>query len=206
MLGAMNRTAVVLASYGAGSIPFSNLASRRTRGIDLREVGSGTVSGTALYRVAGFTPLAVAGVLDVSKGAVGPLLSGRHRPLLAAVAGGAAVAGHNWSPWLRGAGGRGFAPALGSLLANAPMGVPVLAAGLIGGRLVRETGLGSFVALAALAPVLARTNGRRGAVIGVCIAVPMAAKRLAGNRRLTGPPRRSAYLRRLLLDNDGEAE
>ena len=205
MLGAMNRTAVVLASFGAGSIPFSNVASRRTRGVDLREVGSGTVSGTALYRVAGFTPLAVAGVLDVSKGAIGPLLSGRHRPLLAAVAGGAAVAGHNWSPWLRGAGGRGFAPALGSLLANAPTGVPVLAAGLIGGRLAHETGLGAFAALAALVPVLARTNGRRGAVVGACIAVPMAAKRLAGNRRLAFPARRGAYLRRLLLDNDGEA-
>ena len=63
MLGAMNRASVVLAGFGAGSIPFSNIASRRTRGVDLREVGSGTVSGTALYRVAGFTPLAVAGVL-----------------------------------------------------------------------------------------------------------------------------------------------
>ena len=63
------------------------------------------MSGTALYRVAGFTPLAVAGVLDVAKGAVGPLLAGRDRPVLAAVAGGAAVAGHNWSPWLRGRAG-----------------------------------------------------------------------------------------------------
>jgi hypothetical protein len=54
-------------------------------------------------------------------------------------------------------------------------------------------------------PVLARTSGRRGAVVGACIAVPMAAKRLAGNRRLAGPPRLRAYVRRLLLDNDGEA-
>jgi acyl phosphate:glycerol-3-phosphate acyltransferase len=205
MLGTMNRTAVVLAGFGAGSIPFSNVASRRTRGVDLRDVGSGTVSGTALYRVAGFTPLAVAGVLDVGKGALGPLLAGRGRPLLAAVAGGAAVVGHNWSPWLGGAGGRGIAPALGSLLATAPPGVPVLAAGLIAGRLLRQTGLGSFVALAALVPVLTRTSGRRGAVAGACIAVPMAAKRLAGNRRLAGPARPRAYLRRLLFDNDGEA-
>ncbi len=205
MLVAMNRAAVVLASFGAGSIPFSNVASRRTRGVDLREVGSGTVSGTALYRVAGFTPLAMAGVLDVSKGAVGPLLAGRERPLLAAVAGGAAVVGHNWSPWLGWAGGRGVAPALGSLLATAPLGVPVLAAGLIAGRLARQTGLGSFVALAALVPVLARTSGRRGAAAGACIAVPMAAKRLAGNRRVAGSSRPRAYLRRLLFDNDGEA-
>src|SRR5207244_6808294 len=205
MLVTMNRAAVVLASFGAGSIPFSNVASRRTRGVDLREVGSGTVSGTALYRVAGFTPLAVAGVLDVSKGAVGPMLAGRERPLLAAVAGGAAVVGHNWSPWLGWAGGRGVAPALGSLLATAPLGVPVLAAGLIAGRLARQTGLGRFVALAARLPALARTRGRRGAAAGARLAVPMAAKRLAGNRRVAGSSRSRAYLRRLLFDNDGEA-
>jgi glycerol-3-phosphate acyltransferase PlsY len=203
MLEAMRATTVVLAGYGAGSIPFSNIASRRTRGVDLRDVGSGTVSGTALYRVAGFTPLAVAGVLDVAKGAVGPMLAGRNRRLLAAAAGGAAVAAHNWSPWLAGAGGRGLAPAMGSLLATAPQGVVVLAAGMIAGRAVRQTGLGSFVALAALVPVLARTRGRQGAVAGACIAVPMAAKRLAGNRRAVGA-RRPAYLRRLLFDNDGD--
>jgi hypothetical protein len=54
-------------------------------------------------------------------------------------------------------------------------------------------------------PVLGRTSGRRGAVAGACIAVPMAAKRMAGNRRVAGPARHRAYLRRLLLDNDGEA-
>jgi len=205
MLWAMKRTVVLLAGYAAGSIPFANVASQRVRGVDLREVGSGTVSGTALYRVAGFTPLAVAGVLDVATGSVGPLLAGRKRPVLAAVAGGGAVAGHNWSPWLGGAGGRGIAPALGSLLVTAPAGVLVLAAGLIAGRFSRQTGLGSFVALAALAPVLARTNGRRGAVAGACIAAPMVAKRLAGNRRAEGADRGAVYVSRLLFDNDGES-
>ncbi|MBM3693235.1 MAG: hypothetical protein FJW77_08100 [Actinobacteria bacterium] len=39
-------------------------------------MGNGTVSGTALYRVAGFPALSVAGILDVAKGAVGPVLAG----------------------------------------------------------------------------------------------------------------------------------
>src|SRR5207244_1892983 len=97
--------AVVLAAgYAAGAIPFSNIAARRARGVDLRAVGTGTVSGTALYRVAGFGPLALAGIFDVAKGAVGPVLAGRDRPVLAAAGGGLAVAGHNWSPFLAGAG------------------------------------------------------------------------------------------------------
>jgi glycerol-3-phosphate acyltransferase PlsY len=203
MLEAMKRRTVLVAGYVAGSIPFANFASRRAAGVDLRDVGAGTVSGTSLYRVAGFTPLAVAGVLDVAKGAVGPLLAGRDRPILAAVAGGAAVTGHNWSPWLRGAGGRGIAPSLGALLVTAPAGAAALLLGLIGGRLTRQTGLGSLLGLLALVPVLTRTNGRRGTAAGACIAVPMVAKRLAGNRKAEGD-RRSVYLNRLLFDNDGE--
>ena len=69
--------AVLAAAYIAGAIPFSNLMARRRRGVDLRSVGSGTVSGTSLYQVAGFGALAAAGVCDVAKGSVGPLLAGR---------------------------------------------------------------------------------------------------------------------------------
>src|SRR5438093_3199320 len=109
----MQAAAILVLSFAVGAIPFSYVAGRRARGVDLRTVGSGTVSGTALYRVAGFGPLAAAGVLDVAKGSVGPLLASRNRPGLAALAGGAAVVGHNWSPLLRGAGGRGISPAIG---------------------------------------------------------------------------------------------
>ena len=77
--------AVLAAGYVAGAVPFANIAARRRAGIDLRSHGTGTVSGTGLYEVAGFAPLAAFGVLEVAKGAVGPLLAGRHRPGLAAV-------------------------------------------------------------------------------------------------------------------------
>src|SRR5439155_7799056 len=107
---------VVGAAYLAGAIPFSNLMARRARGVDLRSVGTGTVSGTSLHEVAGFVPLAVAGICDVAKGAVGPAPAARDRPGPAAAPAAAGVAGHNWSPFLNGAGGRGISPALGALL------------------------------------------------------------------------------------------
>ena len=76
--------AVVLgAAYLAGSIPFSHLMARRARGVDLRTVGSGTVSGTGVFRSVGFAAGMVAGIADLLKGAVGPLLAGRDRPYLA---------------------------------------------------------------------------------------------------------------------------
>ena len=192
---------VVAAAWLAGSVPFSNLAARRRARVDLREVGTGTVSGTALYEVAGFGPLAVAGVCDVAKGMVGPVLAGRSRPVLGAVAATAGVAGHNWSPWLRGAGGRGLSVALGAFLPLAWPGTLVLALGLAGGRLRRQTGLGSFLAAILVVPVVARTHGRAGSVAGAGIVGALLAKRLAGNR----PPARrtpAVYLHRLVFDHD----
>ena len=53
--------------------------------------------------------------------------------MLAAFAGGPAIAGHNWSPFLRGAGGRGFAPSLGVLGVQALAGMRVMLGGLVAG-------------------------------------------------------------------------
>jgi acyl phosphate:glycerol-3-phosphate acyltransferase len=197
--------AVVALAGVAGSIPFSNLAARARAGVDLRHVGTGTVSGTALFDVAGFGPLAAAGVCDVAKGAIGPVLAGRDRPALAAVATGAGVVGHNWSPWLRGAGGRGISPALGALVVRDWPGTVTLAIGLAAGRLAKHTGLGSFLADVALVPVLHRTKGRAGAMIGAAVVAPLLAKRLMGNR----PPDRpglGVYVHRLVFDSDPSSE
>lgn len=197
----MKPLAVLGASFVAGAIPTSNIAARRRANVDLRDVGSGTVSGTSLYRVTNFSTLAVTGIADIAKGALGPMLAGARRPGLAALAGGAAIAGHNWSPFLRGAGGRGVAPSLGVLGAQAWPGIPVMLSGLVAGKAARQTGLGGFVAQCALVPVLARTHGRRGAFVGACVVAPMWMKRLTGNR----PPKvptAQVYVHRLLFDRD----
>lgn len=191
---------VLGAAYFAGAIPFSNIAARRARGVDLREVGTGTVSGTSLYKVAGFVPLAVAGVFEVAKGAVGPVLAG-DRPLLAAVAGGVAVVGHDWSPFLRGAGGRGVAPTLGALLVNAWPGAALVGAAMLLGWATKQTGLGTFIGMVALVPVLAGLYGGIGAVTGAAVAAPMFVKRLAGNVR-PADGRAPTYMTRLVFDRD----
>ena len=189
---AVGEAGILLLSFVVGSVPTSNLLARAWRGVDLREFGGGTVGGTALYRVAGWWALVVAGLIDIAKGALGPLLarsdllSGTNRPVLAAFAGGAAVLGHNWSPFLRGAGGRGIAPAIGALLVNVWPGVVLLLGIITIGRWLRQTAIFALLAELALTPALAIISGE-AALAGATIAVPMVVKRVLGNSR----PRRS---------------
>jgi len=209
--------AVAAASFLAGSVPFSQLAARRFAGADLRRVGNGTVSGTALYDVAGFWPLAAAGILEVAKGAVGPALArqaslrdprcspgGRARRNLGALAACAAIAGHDWTPWLGGAGGRGLSPAMGATLVLAPEGTAVLVAGMVVGRLLRQSGIATLLASLALPVVLRLHRGTSGAVIGLCICIPILAKRVLGNSPLRSAPGApiSRVVSRLVFDRD----
>lgn len=196
--GAALRAAAI--AYALGSIPFSGWLARLARGVDLRGIDSGTVSGTGLYRVAGWKLLFVGGALDVAKGMVAVLVVDRTSARVRDVAVLAVVAGHNWSPWLGGAGGRGISAALGATAVHAPEATVALGAGLAAGKLTGQTGLGSFVAQASLPVVLGR-RGTAGRVLGVGLVAVMWAKRLLGNR----PPRQpspSVYLRRLLFDHD----
>lgn len=172
----------------------------RGRGVDLRQVGGGTVSGSGLYAVAGFRTLAVAGCVELAKGALGPLLAGRARPLLGAVAAAAAVVGHDWSPWLGFHGGRGVSVVVGASLVLVPAGAAAVLGALTAGRAVRESGLGTLVGLA-LVPVAARRPGGPGAAAGAVLVAPVLAKRLLGNDQQV--PRSSrALVGRLVGDRD----
>jgi hypothetical protein len=77
--------------------------------------------------------------------------------------------------------------------------------GLVAGKAARQTGLGGFVAQCALVPVLARTHGRKGALVGACVVAPMWLKRVAGNRPPRDPSLR-VYAHRLLFDRDPDEE
>jgi glycerol-3-phosphate acyltransferase PlsY len=191
---------VVARSYLIGSIPFAGLIARLARKVDLRNVDTGTVSGTGLYRVAGWRLLFVGGALDLAKGIVVVLLVDRARPGLRSAAAVAAVAGHNWSVFLKGAGGRGLSPALGATVVHAPEGTVVLGAGLAAGKLSGQTGLGSFLAQAAL-PIILLRRGRGALAFGLSLTAVMWLKRLLGNSRPVEPTE-GVYRRRLIFDHD----
>jgi glycerol-3-phosphate acyltransferase PlsY len=197
--------AVIALSYGVGAVPFANVAAHILRRVDLRRVGRGKVGSSSLYEVTSFGPLAVVGCIEVLKGAVGPAAAGPERPELGSLAGGLALVGHNWSPLLRGSGGRGLAPALGATLVLAPEGTALLGSGFGLGKLAHQTGLGSFLAMVLLGPLLRLTRGSEGLVTALALVVPLFVKRVVAE----GPPdaasrrgRRAAYVSRLVFDRD----
>jgi glycerol-3-phosphate acyltransferase PlsY len=115
--------AVIIGSYLIGSIPWGLIAGK-LRGVDVRQYGSGSIGTTNVLRTIGTKSAAVVLVLDVLKG-VTAVVIGHYvigSPTGEIAAGFAAVAGHDWSVFLRFKGGRGVATTLGCVLAMEPLG------------------------------------------------------------------------------------
>jgi glycerol-3-phosphate acyltransferase PlsY len=135
-----------------GSIPFAWLLHRVATGRDLRDEGSGNPGATNLERTAGPGWGAAALALDAGKGALAVLIASRSAGAAAAVpAALGAVAGHAFSPWLAGRGGKGVATACGAYAVLAPAAVAV-AIGVFVATVAatRFVSLGSVLAAAAL--------------------------------------------------------
>ena len=105
-------------SFLAGSVPFGLLLGRLL-GVDVRRHGSGNIGATNVGRSAGRVAGALTLLLDAGKGAFGPglALATGAGPAWAAACGAAAIAGHCWTPWLGGRGGKGVATLIGAFVA-----------------------------------------------------------------------------------------
>ena len=185
---------MIAAAYLWGGIPTAYLVARLSSGIDIRNYGSGNVGASnATVHLGAKTGVAV-GMFDfIGKGILPVLLARALDAPLAAQAGVAlaAIAGHNWSPYIRFTGGRGVGTAGGAILAFAlwyeALIATVLIAGL--GRLVlKDTGFLTLIALIALplsavgVGVLGLAN-RPAEVVAMCglIGILLTAKRLTAN-------------------------
>jgi len=119
--------------YLLGAIPFGLIIGRLTKGIDLREYGSHRTGATNALRTLGTRAAAAVFALDVAKGVAAVLLARflfADLPMVewtAAVAGFAAIVGHNWSLFIRFTGGRGVATTSGALGAMSIWTIVILA-------------------------------------------------------------------------------
>ena len=116
---------VLLSSYLVGGIPFSYLAGKFTKGIDLRQHGSGNLGASNTYRILGGRIAIVVLILDIAKGFLPVFLARAYdvpgqEPLHELAAAVGAILGHLFSPYLRFSGGKGIATSAGAFMALAP--------------------------------------------------------------------------------------
>lgn len=144
---------IAAASYVVGSFPTGYLMAKG-RKVDLRQVGSGNLGATNVFRALGWKAALPVALLDVLKGFLPTLLlpawlAGAEvdMSLLRVAAGLGAIAGHVWSFFLGFRGGKGVATGAGVYLALSPAAFGLAAVvwlGLVG--LTRTVSMGSMAA------------------------------------------------------------
>ena len=164
---------LLITAYLLGSIPTGYLAGRLIKGIDIREVGSGSTGATNVLRNLGKGPALVVLLIDAAKGvrAVAlvhgffyltgtSVIPDTWKPWLVAVVALVAMFGHSKSIWINFTGGKSAATGLGVLLAMSwfvALSVLVIFIGVVSfSRFVSLGSIAAAIAVAVLMIVLAQ--------------------------------------------------
>lgn len=179
----------VAAGYLVGSIPFGLLLGRLRRGLDVREVGSGSMGTTNVLRAIGPGAAAATFALDVAKGAAAVRVA---RSLDAGSAGEvaaglAAMAGHSWPVFAGFRGGKSVATAFGVVLELSPeAAVWALAGGLSTlavSRTVSVASMASAMSATVGAGIVAARGGRVAPLVFTALASTLIVVRHGDNVR-----------------------
>lgn len=152
-----------VAAYLLGSIPTGFLVAK-SRGIDIRTVGSGNIGATNVLRILGKPAGAAVLLTDAFKGWLAVAVAAHFICLWACpspsqqthewfklVAGTFAILGHNFTCWLNFKGGKGIATSAGVVLALVPLGLLIiLVTWIVVFALSRYVSLASIAAAAVL--------------------------------------------------------
>lgn len=210
----MTEALLIVGAYLIGSISPSVLLGRLFKHVDLRAHGSGNAGTTNAFRVLGVRVGLAVLVADVVKGFI-PAMAAQSLvgPTATVIVGLAAMAGHNWSIFLRGRGGKGVATGAGVLLALMPFTALVLVGVFVVVLLSTSlVSLASLSAAAMLIPMSVGTGKPLPYVLFSLLAVSFVVYAHRGNiRRLVrGREPRSTIswksLGRLLTREAGDAE
>ena len=146
---------IALCSFVIGSIPFGYLIGRIAYRKDIREHGSGNIGAMNALRSLGKAGAAAVLILDAAKGFAPTyyVASAGYGDVAASLAAAAAVAGHCFSPWLLGRGGKGVATSFGAIFAlNVYAGIVAVLGWIAGALATQYSSIGSLFG-SLLAPV-----------------------------------------------------
>ena len=155
-MAVMLTAVLIIGAYLLGSVPFALLVGKGIYHVDVRDSGSGNIGTTNVFRVLGKKAGVAVFIGDAAKGFIPVFLAARLIPadgaaLVAVLTAGAAIAGHTWSIFLKGKGGKGVATGGGTIIALMPLVFLVIFAVfwivLLAGRTVSVASLSAVVAL-----------------------------------------------------------
>ena len=195
-----------------GAVPTAYIIGRLAKGIDIQQFGSGNVGGSNVFYNVGKFWVVPLGLFELLVKGGSPVWIGMYlldlktSSLTLIVAPLLAIAGNNWSVFLKFAGGRGIAVAIGALSALAYRELIVfVAVGLGGWAIFRSSGLWVYIALLVL-PLSSFFFGEHLAITWFCVGLLalVTAKRLTSNWTPLpeGVPKGTVLFNRLLNDRD----
>ncbi|MFA4839314.1 MAG: glycerol-3-phosphate 1-O-acyltransferase PlsY [Candidatus Neomarinimicrobiota bacterium] len=120
---------VLILSYLVGSIPSSIIVGKLTKGIDVRQFGSGNAGGTNAFRVLGWKAGLFVSLFDIAKGVFATIVISRIRigdlpfeneTLVMVLAGLCAILGHTFTIFAGFKGGKGVAAGAGMIIGLYP--------------------------------------------------------------------------------------
>ncbi len=119
---------LALIGYIVGSIPSGYLTMRYFTGADIRTLGTGSATVTAVAMHGGRRPAAVAFFIEIAKAIacvqIAGYLVGEDWAIMVILV--AAVFGCSWSLWLRGGGGQGLTIGISGLVLRGPLPVLIM--------------------------------------------------------------------------------
>lgn len=114
---------LLFACYILGSVPIGLIIGKITRGIDIRNFGSGNIGASNVLRTLGIGWGIIVFVLDTLKGFI-PVYACQElelSPWLIVIGGMLCICGHNCSVFLRFKGGKGVSSSLGMIIGLNPV-------------------------------------------------------------------------------------
>ena len=119
----MKTALIIISCYLLGSIPFGYIVGKLFKKVDIRELGSGNIGATNVFRILGPSLASLVLIGDIGKGIFSIYLVqyfNIDNLLIITIAGLAVICGHDWSLFLGFKGGKGIATTFGVVFALNP--------------------------------------------------------------------------------------
>ncbi|MBZ9569911.1 glycerol-3-phosphate acyltransferase [Patescibacteria group bacterium] len=193
-------------SYLLGSIPFGFIVTRLSTGRNILEIGWRKTSGSNVFKHVGKWQGALSGILDVLKGYLAVFFAQKLglSTEIQIFSGTAAVCGHNWSIFIKFAGGRGIGTFVGAFFALAPgiLGYSIIPFILL--AIIWNASIGTLLFfLTAIFLSVYFNQFEIAGIFSILVLFPVLIKRLSPIKEIFQSKEKEILIRnRLIFDND----